>query len=659
MVKTIKGKILLGSGLLSLIGFCVLASVNIYSSYQTAESAVLANTRLLAVGQAGQIQRLLGLSYDSAQVISEAAVALRSNLSPGARHLLSEQVKAQLPNNPDAVGYWVMWDPNAFDGHDASLAGQAENDKIGRAGVYWYRKKGAVDVVWGAEGADHSDYYSIPHQSGKPMLTEPYIDPDIKILMGTISFPLTVDNKVIGVAGCDLALARLQEIASKIKPFEDGYMSLYSNHGIQLAGKDPANNGEKSMLPGQAREAIRTGQAYEYQTDDGFRHFISPIVLGKLETPWAVQISIPWSSAMAPVRDASIRAALISLVILVIILCLLSMLLNQLLRPLGRLQHAMAALSEGGADLTRKLPADSQDEIGLAAAALNNFTGTLHDIMLEVKQNAAEVLSSVLRLTTEVEHIQNNSNMQSAAANATAARMTGMSESVTTIANSARVAEQKAKDVESLSGQAVNDVNATTAEISRIAGTVHELAAVLGSMQQRSDQISSIVSVIKDIADQTNLLALNAAIEAARAGEQGRGFAVVADEVRKLAERTAQATIEISGMIQSIQQETSKASSNMSGALAQVDSGVSLAADSVESIEKIGGNAQLVVNSIGEIAESTSEQSDGSQEIAQHIEQIKNMLLKTDDSVHHAHAVVTGLSKLGEQLNTVIARFRL
>jgi methyl-accepting chemotaxis protein/methyl-accepting chemotaxis protein-2 (aspartate sensor receptor) len=182
---------------------------------------------------------------------------------------------------------------------------------------------------------------------------------------------------------------------------------------------------------------------------------------------------------------------------------------------------------------------------------------------------------------------------------------------------------------------------------------------VLGGLEDRSQQISSIVNVIKDIADQTNLLALNAAIEAARAGEQGRGFAVVADEVRKLAERTARSTVEIGGMIAAIQQESRQASGNMETALQQVNHGVSLASQAAGSINRIRDDTRQVVASIGDIATATAEQSSASQEIAHHIEQIHSMVQQTDHAVQSAHSDTEGLRRLADEMEQLIGRFRL
>ncbi|MDN0076730.1 methyl-accepting chemotaxis protein [Crenobacter sp. SG2303] len=660
MVHSIRSKILLGSGLLILIGFAGLIGLNAYLNYRQAEDAALDSAQQQAQLAADQVQRRLEQAYFSTQSLAESAIALRQQHPADARALLSAIAKRQTPTNPNAVGYFVLWDLNAFDGRDASLAGQPDNDKQGRAGVYWYRKKGKIDVVWGTDGADTSEYYTRPKASARPILTEPYIDPDIKVLMGTVSFPLLVDGKALGVAGCDLALADLQAMASTIRPYGRGYLSLYSNHGLLLAGRDPHAIGKPdTALPAQAKAAIAAGQVLSYDSVDGFRHFILPIRVGDTPSPWAVQLSIPLDAVFANAKAASLKAALVSAGLLLLIVALLGLLLNMLLKPLGTLQGAMTGLSHGNGDLTQSLAIASRDEIGTAASAFNRFLGSLRQMMLDVRGHGQGVQQASRQLMQQVEQIRLSSHHQAEAANATAASIEQLSVSVSQVADSARSAEAQALDAGQLAEHVTSEVEASALEIARIADTIRALATVLGGLEDRSQQISSIVNVIKDIADQTNLLALNAAIEAARAGEQGRGFAVVADEVRKLAERTARSTGEISGMIAAVQQESRQASTSMDTALTQVDHGVQLASQAVDSISRIRTNTRQVVASIGDIATATAEQSSTSQEIAHHIEQIHSMVQQTDHAVQHAHDDTEGLRRLADEMEQLIARFRL
>ncbi|MFC3531924.1 methyl-accepting chemotaxis protein [Vogesella facilis] len=659
MPKSIKAKLLTGAGLLVLIGFAAITGLNSWLALRQAEDSVLQQARTQAQGEANKLSMLLERSYTAVEGLAAAMQALPDSGAPQPRQLASAQTRALLPQHPEAVGIFSLWEPNSLDQRDAELAGKAENGANGRAGAYWYRKEGQQGVVWGADNVDGDEYYAGPKSLRRPVLTEPYEDRDIKVLMATLSYPVLRGGQFVGVAGLDMALGQLQQLASAVRPYGDGYMTIYANSGLVLGAPDKSAVGKAdNTLPQAARAAIRAGQSFDYRSAD-MLHFIQPIQVGRTAHAWALRISIPQHSAFADTRAAIIKSALLSLAALPVILLALGLLLGRLITPLGRLQSALSELSSGDGDLTRQLQISGHDEIGASAGAFNRFSQSLRQMLLEVRERTHQVHDAVAALGSETADISQHSGQQARAATSTASSVAQLSSSIGRIAEAANQAERAVHDAGDEAEQVADSVHSTAREIGRIADTIRSVGSVLDHLENRSAQISGIVQVIKDIAEQTNLLALNAAIEAARAGEQGRGFAVVADEVRKLAERTAGATVEIAASIRQIQEETASAAGSMDAAILQVENGVTLAERAAGAIEQIREHNRGVLGTVTDIAHATAEQSAASREIAHHIEHIHAMTDDTDASLQHANSAVGELRRLADELQALLARFRL
>lgn len=325
--------------------------------------------------------------------------------------------------------------------------------------------------------------------------------------------------------------------------------------------------------------------------------------------------------------------------------------------PLGEAVHAANKLADN--DLTVNIEVNSKDETGQLLAAMKNMAEKLKKIMADVKSTADSVASASNQLSASSEQMSRGVTEQSGRASQIAASSTEMSQTVidiaknsSDIASSATETSKVAKDGEGIVGKSVEEVKA-------IANTVNESAQMMTSLGERSRQIGEIISVIKDIADQTNLLALNAAIEAARAGEQGRGFAVVADEVRKLAERTAKATSEIGDMIKAIQDEVENAVTSMNEGTERVNVGVELSTQAGNALHDIVKSVNNLQTMVQQVASATEEMSTVSETISGDIETIASVSKETSAGSEQIAQASSDLARLASNLQNIVGQFKV
>jgi methyl-accepting chemotaxis protein len=324
---------------------------------------------------------------------------------------------------------------------------------------------------------------------------------------------------------------------------------------------------------------------------------------------------------------------------------------------LNRVSAAMERVADG--DLSTQIKIFAKDEIGDLGRAINRTLESMHAMVTSIKETAVQVASASTQLYATSEQIATGAEEVAAQASTVATASEEMTCTSSEIAKNCLLAVESSKLASDSAETGAAVVQETVAEMSRIADRVKESAQTVESLGARSDQIGEIVGTIEDIADQTNLLALNAAIEAARAGEQGRGFAVVADEVRALAERTTKATKEISAMIKAIQVETKSAVSSMEQGVKEVEKGTMDAAKSGEALREILEQANSVTMQINQIATAAEEQTATTNEITNNIHQITEVVHETAKGSQESASAASQLSRHAEELQDLVNRFKL
>ena len=309
-------------------------------------------------------------------------------------------------------------------------------------------------------------------------------------------------------------------------------------------------------------------------------------------------------------------------------------------------------------DLTTDVVCAAGDTTSVLAG-MNSMQQTLRQMIADIVQGAEQLSTASEQLLHASEEVAQRSAQQSESASSMAAAVEEMTVSIDQVADNAREAHGISVQAGDQAGKGTLVIQSAALEMNKIADAVRSSSVIIEDLEVKSDQITSIVKTIREIADQTNLLALNAAIEAARAGEQGRGFAVVADEVRKLAERTSRSTSEITAMVEKIQSGTRNAVSSMETGVNQATKGVELAGQAGTSIHEIRDGALRVVEVVNSISDSIREQGSVSSDIAKNIEHIARMSEESASAVKHSASAARHLQQLSAALLSAVSRFKL
>ncbi|EPD0965242.1 methyl-accepting chemotaxis protein [Vibrio vulnificus] len=508
------------------------------------------------------------------------------------------------------------------------------------------------------------EWYQNAKSGNSAKLTDIYVDKITGEKVVSATMPVYYQGQFQGVLLGDILLSDIIKMVSDMR-FAGGAATLTDKNAVFFASDDPNDIGK---TPSQVSPVFGDMERAFFNQQQGhlqfpylgieFDGYFQRVNLTQ-DQYWTLMVFVDQDTALAGVREAQNEAIVTGVILLLVSAVVMVLTLEHAYKPLLKLKKAVLGLSKGSGDLTARLTVEGGDDLAQISEGFNRFVQSLQGMMLQVSEASQNISSNIVQLNQTAVENEKVLITHSAETDQVVTAITEMSESARSVAEnvtqSNRITEGASKEAK----QSLEIVNNAVTTVSALVNDVEEMSNRIVSMNQDANKISEVLNVIGEISEQTNLLALNAAIEAARAGEQGRGFAVVADEVRALAARTQNSTTEISEMLSKLLDGTSSVVASMERTKQQCQSTASKTSEVSNSLNLMSGSVRDIDDVSTQIAAATEEQSSVAAELSRNMLAIRDIVTNLVASGRQTVAATESLADSNHELDKLVSNFKL
>ena len=663
--------------LLSASSLYKITDEQIQSAERELSKTVLQSMQLTGENVANKVQALIDRSF---VVPLSVANMLSDSATPNdafSRPKVKELVRSALAANPQISSMYAQFEANGYDGRDNEFKANLQHSSDeGALEIYWLRENGSLTYSPVEEAAEkylaekdengirEAEWYLCSYDSKQPCALDPYlyeIEPGKSAMMTSLSAPVMVKGQFRGLVGIDINLPVLQQwIDKQSKSFYDGksHLTLVSQRQLLVASSQfPANLGQTLAKQSAKLKSILDSPQNVVQESDAW-YVKVPVTIKDAKVEWQLLVTVPTEVALAPLQEIDQLAnqtldseltqnAWVALLMLGSAIVLVYLMARTISSPIEQVADSIEKLASNEGDLTQAVNISNHLELIHVSEGLNQFLEKLRDMITALKQQAQNLSTQVVALDSKANSMRQSTDVQETNLEDVVAAITEMATAANSVSALADDTAQNSKNSVKLLHTTEQTFRANVDEVTELSRQMQSSEQQISQVANKTNDITSIVSTIQAIAEQTNLLALNAAIEAARAGEQGRGFAVVADEVRSLASRTQKSTQEISALISNLQTEVNIAVSS----LGQIQQSV---AATVDKTQGIFSQLSEVVNSITNINDSAAQVASAANEQSQVSEHINQRIVAIGDGSKKLTVLGDEIEDLSQQVNKIV-----